>query len=381
MKPRKVLVLTGSRGEYGYILPILKRLQGDKDLQAHVVATNMHLLPEFGSSVQEFAKDEVRVDETVLMSLAGYTRESMAKSLGILLQSLVDVFARVKPDWVLLAGDRGEQLAGAIAGGYMQLPLAHIQAGELSGNIDGMARHAITKFAHLHFSSNRDASERLRKMGEQEFRIHEVGAPQLDGLIESVAIPREELRKKYRASGDRPFVIVLQHPVTEEAGQAGAQMQATLETVVELDWDAVVVYPNNDAGSVPVQRAIESVRGPRLHVERNLSRPLYASLLAGADALVGNSSSGILEAPSFKLPAVNLGRRQDGRIQGANVINASHDKAAIKSALQKAVSPAFKASMNGQPNPYGDGRSAERIVRILKETPIDEKLLVKRMSY
>lgn len=380
MTARTVLFLTGSRGEYGYILPILRRMRSEPALRPHVVATNMHLLPEFGNTVREFERDEIEVHESILMALAGYTRESMAKSIGVLIQSLVDVMARVRPDWVLLAGDRAEQLAGAVAAGYMQVPIAHVQAGERSGNIDGMARHAITKFAHLHFSSNADASERLRRMGEQEFRIHEVGAPQLDGLVESAAIPRAELRARYGANGDRPLALVLQHPVSEEALSAGEHMRATLEAVVELDWDAVVVYPNNDAGSVPVQRAIEAVRGPRLRVERSVPRPLYASLLAAADVMVGNSSSGILEAPSFGLPAVNLGRRQEGRLQGANVINAAHEKAAIKSALERAAAPAFRARARG-PNPYGDGRSAERIVRLLRETPIEERLLVKRMSY
>ena len=380
MKPRTVLFLTGSRGEYGYILPILNRMRSAPSLKPHIVATNMHLLPEFGGTLKEFELDKIEVHETILMSLAGYTRESMAKSLGILIQSFVDVLMRVRPDWVLLAGDRGEQLAGAIAASYMQIPVAHVQAGELSGNIDGMARHAITKFAHLHLSSNPDASERLRRMGEEEFRIQEVGAPQLDGLVESAALPRAEVRARYGASGDRPFVLILQHSVTEDAALSGIHMQTTLEAVQELDWDAVVIYPNNDAGSVPIQRAIEDVRGPRIRVERSVSRPLYASLMAAVDAMVGNSSSGVLEAPSFGLPAVNLGRRQEGRLQGANVINASHEKAAIQAALKRAVDPAFRAKTRG-PNPYGDGRSAERIVRLLTETPIDEKLFVKRMTY
>ena len=380
MKTRTVLFLTGSRGEYGYILPILQRMRKERALKPHVVATNMHLLPEFGGTLKEFSRDGIPVDETLLMSLAGYTRESMAKSLGVLIQSLVDTYMRVRPDWVLLAGDRGEQLAGAIAASYMQIPVAHVQAGELSGNIDGMARHAITKFAHLHFSSNRDATVRLRKMGEQAFRIREVGAPQLDGLVDSANLSVAKARARYGARGDRPFVLVLQHPVTEEATLSGAHMKTTLEAVRDLDWDAVVIYPNNDAGSVPVQRAIEDFRAPRIKVERHVSRPLYASLMAASDAMVGNSSSGVLEAPSFGLPAVNLGRRQEGRLQGRNVINAKHEKSAVQAALRRAVTPAFRKKARG-PNPYGDGRSAERIVRALAETPIDEKLLIKRMTY
>lgn len=378
---RKVFFITGSRGEYGYILPLLRRMKRAGGLRPHVLATNMHLLPEFGNSVQEFEKDGLRVDETALMALAGYTRESMAKSLGVLLQSLVDAFSRVKPDFVLLAGDRGEQLMGAVAASYMHLPVAHIQAGELSGNIDGMARHAITKLAHLHFSSNPDATRRLTRMGEQEFRIHEVGAPQLDGLVESRSLSREQVLKRYRVPAGRPLVLVLQHPLTEEAHLAWGQMQATLQAVQSLGCCAVVIYPNNDAGSVPVQRAIEALRNPLVRVERNVPRPVFASLMAAADAMVGNSSSGILEAPSFRLPAVNLGRRQEGRLQGANVINAAHAPAAILSALRRALSGRFRASLKGARNPYGDGRSSERILRVLREIPIDEKLLVKRMAY
>ncbi|MBI5630423.1 MAG: UDP-N-acetylglucosamine 2-epimerase (hydrolyzing) [Elusimicrobia bacterium] len=378
---RKVLLVTGSRGEYGYIRPILKLLRGDAELEPHVIATNMHLLPEFGSSVREFQKDEIPVHESILMSLAGYTPESMAKSLGVLLMSLVDAFAREKPAWVLLAGDRGEQLMGAVAASYMNIPVAHIQAGELSGNIDGMARHAITKFVHLHFASNRDAAERLRRMGEEEFRIHTVGAPQLDGLTEPLAMSRQEVVAKYGVNHGAPFVLVLQHPVVEEMHLAGQQMQATLQAVVELDYNAVVIYPNNDAGSVPVQRAIENLRSPRIHVERTVSRDLFASLMASADAIVGNSSAGILEAPSFRLPAVNIGRRQEGRLQGANVINCGHDKEIIKEAMRKAVSSGFRRALAESANPYGDGRSSARIIEILKKTPVDDRLLVKRMTY
>lgn len=376
---RKVLFITGSRGEYGYIRPLLKRMRRDKDFKPYIVATNMHLLPEFGASVREFEADGLTPDETPLMALAGYTRESVAKSLGVLQLSLVDTMAREKPDFVLLAGDRGEQLAAAVAAAYLNLPVAHIQAGELSGNIDGMARHAITKLAHLHFAANEDAARRLRRMGEEKFRIHRVGAPQLDDLKPSLS--NQDVRKRYRANGDLPLLLVLQHPVTEHAESSGEQMRKTLEAVLELDSHAVVIYPNNDAGSIPLQRAIEAVRGPRVHVERNVPRDLFASLLAASDVLVGNSSAGILEAPSFALPAVNLGSRQSGRLQGKNVINAGHEKNEIIKALRKALSKKFRASLEGRLNPYGDGKSSERILKVLKETPIDERLLVKRLTY
>jgi UDP-hydrolysing UDP-N-acetyl-D-glucosamine 2-epimerase len=376
---RKILFVTGSRGEYGYIRPLLKRMGAHRGLSPYVVATNMHLLPEFGSSLKEFQKDEIQVDERLLMSLAGYTRESMAKSLGILLSSLVDVFMRVKPQFVLLAGDRGEQLAAAIAASYMYIPVAHIQAGEVSGNIDGMARHAITKFSHIHFSSNADASERLRRMGEEEFRIKEVGAPQLDDI--AVKSSPADVRARYHLPAKEPFLLVVQHPVTEEAHLSGEQMTATLEAVTRTGMHAVVIYPNNDAGSVGVQRALEGHRGDRFHVERNVSRNDFAALMSTASAMVGNSSAALLEAPTFALPAVNVGRRQIGRLRGANVIEAPHEAKAIEAALKRALSPKFRASLKGMANPYGDGKSSERILKILESAPLDEKLLVKRMTY
>ncbi|MBI4423990.1 MAG: UDP-N-acetylglucosamine 2-epimerase (hydrolyzing) [Elusimicrobia bacterium] len=376
---RKVLLVTGSRGEYGYVRPLLRRMTPASGLRPYVVATNMHLLPEFGSSVKEFERDGLPVHERLLMSLAGYTRESTAKSLGILIASLTDTLARERPDWVLLAGDRGEQFAAAVAASYMNLPIAHIQAGERSGTIDGMARHAIGKLAHLHFAANADAAERLRRLGEEDFRVHQVGAPQLDELAPSV--PRAKMRRRYGVDGKTPLLVVLQHAVTEHAHLSGSHMETTLEAVVGLGWPAVVVYPNNDPGSLPIQRAIDAVRAPQLHVERNVPRDLFASLLGAADAIVGNSSAGLLEAPSFELPAVNVGARQDGRVRGANVLDCPHDKKAIQAAARTAVSREFRASLKGKPNPYGDGASSRRILALLRDTPIDERLLTKRLTY
>jgi UDP-hydrolysing UDP-N-acetyl-D-glucosamine 2-epimerase len=378
---RRILFLTGSRGEYGYIRPILKRISKGAELQAYVVATNMHLLPEFGASIDEFKRDNIVVHERPLMALAGYTRESMAKSLGIFQMAVVDILSRENPDFVLLAGDRGEQLMGAIAASHMYIPVAHIQGGELSGNIDGMTRHAITKFAHIHFASNQDAAERLYRMGEEPFRVHVVGAPQLDELMEQLVLSREEVRARFNSEDGKPLLLILQHPVTEQYVLSGEQMRVTLETVAKLGYNAVVIFPNNDAGSIPIQRAIEEVRSPRFHVERNLPRNLFSSLLAGADVIVGNSSAGLLEAPTFELPAVNIGTRQRGRLQGANVINVGHDRDEIAAAIRRAVSPEFRMSLKAKPNPYGDGRSSQRVIKILSETPVDERLLVKRMTY
>lgn len=382
MRKRKILFITGSRGEYGYIRPIINQIKQSKILTAEVLATNMHLLPEFGNSISEFYEDGIPVDHTIFMSLSGFTNLTMTKSLGIFLQSLCDILGNNPPDIILIAGDRGEQLMAAIAGAHMNIPVAHIQAGELSGNIDGMSRHAIARFSHIHFASSTDAAERLINSGEEEFRIFNVGAPQLDEYVSGKYSPPQEVAEKFCIDLTKPIILVVQHPVTEQWNDAEKQMTATMEAVLRLNHQTIVLYPNNDAGSVAVQKVIHKHRNIAVRVERNVAREIYGGLLNIASVLVGNSSSGLIEAPTFGLPVVNIGRRQEGRLRGKNVIDVhDYDADKIEDAIRKAMSPEFKEKLNESKNPYGDGHSSTRIVEILESIPIDEKLLYKRMTF
>lgn len=378
---RHVLLLTGSRGEWGYIRPVLRLIEQGAPLRYSLVVTNMHLSPEFGSSHREIRSDGFRIEQEIYMALDGYTESSMVKSLGVFLISITDTVDRLRPDWILLAGDRGEQMMGALAGAHMNIPVAHIQAGEVSGNVDGQTRHALARYAHVHFAANEDAATRLVRSGEEEFRVHTVGAPQLDELLGAEAAAPEEVATRFRLSLDEPVVLVVQHPVTEQARFASEQMQATLDALARLELPTVLIYPNNDAGSAELRARIDDFRRPWLRVERNLPRRDYAGLLRTASVIVGNSSSGIIEAPSFGLPAVNVGRRQVGRVQGENVVNVEHDVDAIVGAIEGALDPELKRRLAGLPNPYGDGRASERIVDVLTTTPIDERLLYKRITY
>lgn len=381
-KRRKILFVTGSRGEYGYIRPIIKLMEKSASMEADVLATNMHLLSEFGDTVNEFARDDIKVNQRIHMTLAGYTNATMVKSLGVFMLSIADVLTNKAPDIILLAGDRGEQLVAAIAGAHMNIPVAHIQAGELSGNVDGLTRHAISHFAHLHFASNKDAEERLRRMGEEPFRIFTVGAPQLDEFISGKVASPASIAQRFSLDLKKPFVLVVQHPVTEQAASAGEQMVATMEAVASLGLQAVVIYPNSDAGSIAVQECIERHRTVNIRVERSVSRDIYAGLLSTASVIIGNSSSGIIEAPTFALPAVNIGRRQEGRIQGRNVINVlEHESRAITAALKKALSKGFRDSLKGIENPYGDGQASKRISKVLESMPINERLLLKKRTH
>ena len=378
---RRLLFLTGSRGEWGYIRPILHLIKTRQDLAYSLVVTNMHLLPEFGASVQEIRKERWRIDQEIYMALDGYIGASMTKSLGVFLLSIVDTLHRLHPDVIILAGDRGEQFMTAMAGAHMNIPVAHIQAGEVSGNVDALTRHAMARFVHLHLVSNEDAAQRLRRSGEQEFRIITVGSPQLDELRQVNGVSEARVLQRFRLNRTTPIVLLVQHPVTEQVRIAGEQMGTTLRALAALQHQTVLVYPNNDAGNATIREAIDAFRGPWLRVVRNVEREDYIGLMRLAHVLVGNSSSGIIEAPSFALPAVNIGRRQIGRVQARNVLNVEHDEQAIRDAVQRAVTPKFRAGLAGLKNPYGDGRTSERIIECLATIPLDERLLFKALTY
>lgn len=378
---RKIAFLTGSRGEWGYIRPILRLIEKDPDLDYVIITTNMHLLSEFGTSVHEIEKDGFKVEEKIFMTYDGYNLITMAKSLGSLLLELPTVLNRIKPDILVISGDRGEQLMGAIAAVHMRIPVAHIQAGELSGNVDGIVRHAITKLSHLHFAANEEFAERVRKLGEQEFRIFVTGAPLVDELFQGAITEREELINKYNIDEKLPIILSVQHPVTEEEEMAGEQVIETIKALLEFNFQIIFIFPNSDAGSEHIRNQIQKSLRPNIKVFRNLPRKDYLGFLKNCSCIVGNSSSGIMEAPTFGIPCINIGRRQNRRMQASNVINVSYNRDEIKKAIKLALSEEFKEKAKKAINPYGDGHSSERIVRILKEIEINEELLIKELTY
>ncbi len=379
---KKIMIITGSRGEWGYIRPILRLIETREDVEAVLVVTNMHLLPAYGNSYKEIENDGFHIDYKVHMSLDGYSHVTQAKSLGIFLTSLPDIIANERPDWVLLAGDRGEQLMGAIAAAYTYTPVAHIQAGEVSGNIDNMTRHAIGKLVHMHFASNQDAAERLIKLGEEPFRVHNVGAPQIDEMVAAQYTELSEIEEKLCVHLRDGYLLGVMHPVTEEADKAEMQAEIFIKALNRFAVPKVIILPNNDAGSNGVKRAIQEYREGEYYMYANLKREDYLGLLRNAECIVGNSSSGLLEAPTFKVPAVNIGRRQNLRFRGINVIDVPFELEKVSAAVERAVSREFREYLDRECiNPYGDGRSSERILDLLVNTPIDQKLLVKQLTY
>jgi UDP-hydrolysing UDP-N-acetyl-D-glucosamine 2-epimerase len=378
---RRIVALTGSRGEWGYIRPVLEAIQGDSLLNYHLVVTNMHLLPEFGMTIHEIERDGFLIADRIYMTFDGYTGVTMAKSLGSLLLELPSVLHRLRPDVLLLAGDRGEQMIGALAAVHLGIPVAHIQAGELSGNVDGVVRHAITKLAHIHFAANEEFAERVRKLGEDEARVFVTGAPLVDDLTNEYVTPVVDLKERYGVSFDDPFALAVQHPVTEEEADAAGQISETLKALADLDLPTVLIYPNSDAGSDVIRQVLRALKTPRIHHFRSLPRADYLGLLRKASVLVGNSSSALLEAPTFGTPAVNIGTRQKGRMRAGNVIDVAHHSTDISQGIKVALSDEFQRSSRLVVNPYGDGKAAERIVGILREIEIGPELLTKTMTY
>ena len=378
---RKIAIIAGSRGEYGYFRPIIKEIEKRKNLDYGVIASNMHMLDSFGSSIDEIRNDNLKIHAEVFNTLDGYNHLTMVKSLSIFMMQLPELLKQMGADIILLAGDRGEQLIGAITGAHMYIPVAHIQAGELSGNIDGVTRHAITKFAHIHFAANDDAAQRVLKMGEELHRVHNVGAPMLDELVDGYITPREKIYKKFSINKNKPLVLIVQHSVTEEFDQTERQIEETMKAISKLGYQTIVVLNNSDAGSSILRRVILRNKKPFMRIIPNMKRQDYAGLLSVADVIIGNSSSGIIEAPTFKLAAVNIGNRQKGRLQSTNVINVGYAVKEIEKAIEKAMSPDFKKIVLKCVNPYGDGKSSKRIVDILENTIIDDKLLIKRITY
>lgn len=379
---KKIMFITGSRGEWGYIRPILRLIDARDDVEYRLVVTNMHLLQSYGNSYKEIEKDGFKIHYKIHMSLDGYSHFTQAKSLGVFLMSLPDIIESEKPDWVVLAGDRGEQLMGAIAAGYTYTPVAHIQAGEVSGNIDNMARHAIGKFVHLHLASNEDAKERLIKLGEEEFRVHNVGAPQLDELVSATYSTLEEVEEHLCIELSKGFILAVMHPVTEESSKAREQAEMVIKSLNEFDLPKVMIMPNNDAGSYEIKYAIDNYKQGEYHIYANLKREDYLGLLKYCNCIVGNSSSGLLEAPTFRTPAVNIGRRQNLRYRGNNVIDVDFEQEQIVSAIKKAMSHEFKQHLiDNVDNPYGDGHSSEKILDLLLNTKADDRLLIKQLTY
>ena len=380
----KVLFLTGSRSDWGYIKPVINECK-KKNIKSFLCTTNMLLLDSFGSAVQNIKQDGFKVDEEIYMSLDGYNTFTTTKSMGVFMISFTDIIKKQNPDWVVLAGDRYETLTACIVCAYTNTPIAHIQAGESSGNIDGVARHAIGKFAHLHFASNHDAANRLKKLGEEKFRIKTVGAPQLDE-IRNYSINKKlnysKLQSRYLLPNSKKYYLVIFHSVTEEITKIKKQAEVLINTLENVKEKKIWILPNNDPGSSFIREKLLKEKNEKNLIFENFDRLDFLTIMKNSIAIIGNSSSGIIEAPSFKLPTVNIGRRQNNRFRAKNVIDVKDfNKIKILKAIKLANSENFKKTLSRVINPYGDGRSSSKIVNELIKMNKNEFLLTKTLTY
>ena len=374
---RRIVSITGTRSDYGLMRPVHRAIEADPSLELTILVTGMHLLPAFADSLQEIEADGFSI-RMMPASPERPQQTAMIHAIANQMAFFADTFQQIGPDIVLLQGDRGEMLAGAIAAAHLNIAVVHMSGGDRSGTIDQPVRDAISKFAHLHLATCRDSASNLAQLGEAIERIVVVGEPALD-IIESCARRGLPGLTELGLDLSNPYILAAQHPVTTEATEAAAQMRTTLEALALVGLPVLFTYPNSDTGGAAMTAELEAWRDkPWLKIVPTLGSDRFLAALQHAAVLVGNSSSGILEAPSFRVPAVNIGTRQHGRLRAGNVIDVPHDIAAIRAAILTALEePAFRARLGTTVNPYGDGHASSRTLAILKELLLGQQLIMK----
>lgn len=383
---KTIVSITGIRSDYDLMTPVYRAIQNSKSLKLELIVTGAHLSPLYGETIDLIKEDGFPIAKTIHSLLSQNEDWERPKGLATQLGTLCEYFSKNRPDILLALGDREEALVSGILAQYMNIPLVHVSGGDrVVGNVDDQVRHAVSHMAHIHLTTNKESADRLKKMGEQDFRIHVVGSPGLDRFKNSIVMTRESLAHELNLPEDpnQPWLVLLQHPLSTEIAEAESQMKTTLDALQETKLHTVIIYPNSDAGSKKMIEQIELYRNhPQFHIHKNLPGNIFANLLKEACVLLGNSSAGLLEAPFIGLPVINIGNRQKMRLHGDNIIFVNHDKDEIQNALNKAMNDqSFIAQCNKRNSPYGDGQSADRIVKILEELKIDEALMKKELSY
>jgi UDP-hydrolysing UDP-N-acetyl-D-glucosamine 2-epimerase len=378
---RTVCVVTVGRSDWGLYLPILRCLREQSDLRLHLIASGAHLAAGHGRTDAVIAADGFEIDERVPMLLASDDAAGIAISMGLGTLGFAQVYQRVRPDLLLVLGDRFEMHAAAAAAVPFRLPTAHVHGGEVTaGAIDDCFRHAITKYSHLHFASTAEHGRRIVQLGEEPWRVTVSGAPGLDHLGRMRLLGVAELSERVGMSLEEAPVLVTQHPVTLQSERAGEQTEALLCALEATGRPIVMTRPNADTRNSEILDRLERFAASRSRVRlvSNLGTEAYFSLMRHAAVMVGNSSSGIIEAASFQLPVVNIGLRQEGRPRSGNVLDCDDSALGIVGALERALSVEFREHCRGVRNIYGDGCAAERIVGVLRSVVLDERLLIKR---
>jgi len=387
---RKVAVITGSRGDYSIYSSVLDAIEARSDIEYGLIVTCMHLGKDFRYTVNEIIKDGRKIAAKVPMLKYKDALDGMVKNTGLAMIGITEALEKIRPDVVLVLGDRGEQLAAAIAAAHMNIPVAHLHGGEVSGTIDESIRHAITKFAHIHLVATKKSRQRVIRLGEPKENVYLVGAPGIDSLKKKGAMTRAQVAKYFGLDPAKKIVLAVQHPVTSEFKAAAKNMKAVAQALLELDQQTVCIYANSDAGYSEMMRIFEAKinavgEQSKIKMYKSLPHEIYLSLLKQADLMIGNSSSGVIEAPSCLTPYVLVGTRQDGREKASSILKVAYDKKAILKAANKALNDKrFRRLIKtcGKPyDPFNDANSGRRVAATLARFKITPKLLQKMIIY
>lgn len=380
---RTIAVVTGTRAEYGYLQPLMNKIKNDADLHLIPLITGAHLLPQSGNTY-ELVKHAFPSAIQIPMELPGDTLKDMATYLSSGITNFAEYLDNNRPDILIVLGDRNESLAAALAAFYLNIPIAHINGGDVTGTtIDESIRHVITKIAHIHLVHTKKNANRVEKMGEEKKRIFITGALTLDTILNTPLLSKKEIFKKYRLDEQKKTFLVIFHPITTVYDRGYSQLEEVLMVLDTLKEQTVLFYPNIDAGGDQLRDLTKKYEGKSyLHTFVNIPHEDYLSLMKSVDVMIGNSSSGIIEAPSFHLPVINIGTRQQGRERSINVLDVPSETNKILTAINSALyDKRFLKKIQKCENKFGDGHASERIIEILKKIELNESLIQKQITY
>jgi UDP-hydrolysing UDP-N-acetyl-D-glucosamine 2-epimerase len=379
---KKICVVTGSRAEYGLLTSTLRLIESSRDLSLQLVVTGAHLSPEFGNTVDEIVRDGFKISRRVKSLSVSRDAAAVGRSIGCGITGIADALKSLKPDIVMILGDRFEIFAAAAAAMSLNIPIAHISGGDVTRySMDEQIRHAITKMSHIHFVSLEEHAARVKQMGEEPWRVHVVGEPCIDNIRNLKMMSRQQVGSLLGLDlFRRPLMLVTFHPVTLQPNQTSQQIKSLVRALSMFEGQKIFTYPNADTGGRTIISEMERFAKNRrdIKVFKSLGTELYLNILSHADVIIGNSSSALVEAPSFRLPAVNVGKRQHGRLAPGNVISVSGSTSSIVEGIKKALSGRFRSSIRGMKNPYDRGGAAKKMVNIISRLELGGSLLDKK---
>lgn len=382
---KKIVIATATRAEYGLLKPLIVELNKEEAFDIKIAVTGTHLSPEFGLTYREIEEDQLKIDEKIEILLNSDTPTAISKTMGLALFGFADYFSRINPDLLIVLGDRYETLAIVLTAMNQRIPVVHLYGGDTTeGAIDEAIRHAITKLSYLHFTSNKDSYKRVIQLGEDPDRVFCVGSLGIENILNEELLTKKALEKTLNIKFDLPYALVTFHPVTLENSHSEKQIIAFLKAIDHFkDMKFIITKSNADSGGRIINKMIDDYAGEKenVNVYASLGMKRYLSALKYCSMVIGNSSSGLIEAPSFLVPTINIGNRQKGRLQATSVINCEASEDEIIKAIELAKTPEFKAVARATVNPYGDGNTSNKIIESIKKFIIGDEINLMKKFY